>query len=75
MNPVLKQLEETIAQMTATGAPFELDEVQVAGVSYRNYATMPANRLNDGNFADTSAHSISQCLHSFIKQRLQRRVH
>ena len=43
MNPALQQLEETIAQMTAVEAPFELNEVQVEGVSYRNYATMPAN--------------------------------
>ncbi len=41
MNPVLKQLEDTITQMTASGGAFELEEVQVAGVSYRNYATMP----------------------------------
>ncbi|MEH6567573.1 MAG: class I adenylate-forming enzyme family protein [Halioglobus sp.] len=43
MNPVLKQLEDTIADMTATGGAFELNEVQVAGVNYRNYATMPEN--------------------------------
>ena len=43
MNPVLQQLEETVEQLTAVGAPFELDEVEIAGVSYRNYATMPAN--------------------------------
>ncbi len=43
MNPVLKQLEDTIADMTTTGGSFELNEVQVAGVNYRNYATMPEN--------------------------------
>ena len=43
MNPVLKQLEDTIADLTATGGSFELNEVQVAGVNYRNYATMPEN--------------------------------
>jgi long-chain acyl-CoA synthetase len=43
MNPVLQQLEETVEQLTAPGAPFELNEVEISGVSYRNYATMPAN--------------------------------
>ena len=43
MNPVLKQLEDTIAGMTAVGGPFELNEVQVNGVGYRNFAKMPSN--------------------------------
>jgi long-chain acyl-CoA synthetase len=43
MNPVLKQLEDTVADMTRAGGSFELNEVQVAGVNYRNYATMPEN--------------------------------
>ena len=43
MNPVLQQLEETVEQLTAPGAPFELNEVEISGISYRNYATMPAN--------------------------------
>lgn len=41
MNPVLKQLEDTISQMTAPGGAFELEDVEVGGVSYRNYAKMP----------------------------------
>lgn len=41
MNPVLKQLEDKVSEMTAPGGAFELEEVQVEGVNYRNYATMP----------------------------------
>ena len=41
MNPALIQLEDKIAEMTAPGGAFELEEVQVEGVSYRNYAKMP----------------------------------
>jgi long-chain acyl-CoA synthetase len=43
MNPAIQVLENTIAELTTAGAPFELNEVQIQGFSYRNYATMPAN--------------------------------
>jgi len=43
MNPALQQLEQAVAEMTTRGAPFELDEIQLDGISYRNYATMPTN--------------------------------
>jgi acyl-coenzyme A synthetase/AMP-(fatty) acid ligase len=43
MNPALQQLEALVAELTAKGGPFELNEVHVDGVSYRNYAAMPVN--------------------------------
>lgn len=43
MNPILKQLEDTVSDMTSAGGPFEINDVQIDGVRYRNYATMPEN--------------------------------
>jgi acyl-CoA synthetase (AMP-forming)/AMP-acid ligase II len=43
MNPALQALENAIAELTTTGAPFELNEVQIQGFNYRNYSTMPDN--------------------------------
>jgi len=41
MSPVLKQLEDIIGQMTEAGGAFELEDIEIAGIRYRNYATMP----------------------------------
>jgi acyl-CoA synthetase (AMP-forming)/AMP-acid ligase II len=43
MNPELQQLDDKVAELTAPGQPFALNEVEVDGVIYRNYATMPEN--------------------------------
>jgi steroid-24-oyl-CoA synthetase len=43
LNPILEQLEAEVSRLTSPGAPFELNEVDLAGVSYRNYAAMPEN--------------------------------
>ena len=43
MNPELKKFDDAAAQLTQPGQPFALDTVEIGGVSYRNYAPMPAN--------------------------------
>ena len=43
MNPELKKFDDAAAQLTQPGQPFALDSVEIGGVSYRNYAAMPAN--------------------------------
>jgi long-chain acyl-CoA synthetase len=43
MNPGLKKFDDAVAQLTQPGQPFALDTVEIGGVSYRNYAAMPAN--------------------------------
>lgn len=43
MNPALEQLEQSIAGLTSPGQPFEVNEVDIGGVSYRNFASLPAN--------------------------------
>ena len=43
MIPELKKFDETVAQLTQPGQPFELNTVEVEGVQYRNFASMPAN--------------------------------
>jgi long-chain acyl-CoA synthetase len=43
MSELLQQLDDTIAELCGPAAPFELNEVEVQGVRYRNYAGMPAN--------------------------------
>ena len=40
MNPELKNFEDAVAALTAPGQPFELNEVEINGVSHRNYASM-----------------------------------
>ena len=42
-NKELAKLDAVVASMTAPGQPFALDTVEVAGIEYRNYSTMPAN--------------------------------
>ena len=43
MNPELKKFDDAVAALTAPGQPFELNTVDIDGVSYRNFAAMPAN--------------------------------
>ena len=43
MNPDIAAVEKIVADPTAPGQPFELNTVEVGGVSYRNYAKAPPN--------------------------------
>ncbi|GAB3285758.1 class I adenylate-forming enzyme family protein [Parahaliea aestuarii] len=43
MRPEVQQFDALVAELTAPGAPFALNEVAIDGVSYRNYAELPAN--------------------------------
>jgi len=43
MNPALEKFEQAVAQLTAPGQMFELDEVDINGYRYRNYASLPQN--------------------------------
>jgi len=43
MIPELQKFDETIAQLTQPGQPFELNTVSVNGIEYRNFASLPAN--------------------------------
>jgi len=43
MQPEVEKFDAVAASLTAPGAPFELNQVQVQGVSYRNYASLPVN--------------------------------
>ncbi len=43
MNPELEKFEQAVAQMTSSGQMFELNDVEINGYRYRNYASMPKN--------------------------------
>ena len=43
MNAELKHFDEAVASLTAVGEGFEVNTVELAGVQYRNFATLPAN--------------------------------
>jgi steroid-24-oyl-CoA synthetase len=43
MIPELKAFNGAVAALTAAGQPFELNTVQIDGVEYRSYASMPQN--------------------------------
>ena len=43
MNPELKKFDDAVAALTAPGQSFELDTVEIGGVSFLNFASMPAN--------------------------------
>ncbi len=43
MNPELTRFDEVVANLTAQGQPFEVNTVQLQGVEYLNFATLPAN--------------------------------
>ena len=43
MNPELEKFEQAVAQLTSPGQMFELNDVDINGYSYRNYAGLPQN--------------------------------
>ncbi len=43
MNPELEKLEQAVAGLTSAGQMFELNEVEIGGYPYRNYASLPQN--------------------------------
>ncbi len=43
MNPELVKFEQAVAQMTSAGQMFELNDVEINGYHYRNYAGAPQN--------------------------------
>ena len=43
MKPELEKFEQAVAQLTAPGQMFELNDVEINGYSYRNYASLPQN--------------------------------
>ncbi len=43
MTAELERFEQTVAAMTAPGQGFAVDEVEIDGISYRNYAQLPGN--------------------------------
>ena len=43
MNPALEKLEQAVEQLTSAGQMFELNDVEINGYSYRNYAGLPQN--------------------------------
>ena len=43
MNPELVRFDEVVGGLTAREQPFEVNTVQLAGVEYLNFATLPAN--------------------------------
>ena len=43
MNPEMEKIDDVVASLTSPGQPFELDEVEIDGVRYRNFAALPPN--------------------------------
>jgi acyl-CoA synthetase (AMP-forming)/AMP-acid ligase II len=43
MNSELEKFEQAVTQLTSPGQMFELDDVEINGFSYRNYASAPQN--------------------------------
>lgn len=43
MNSELQRFDDAVASLTDAGQPFEVNTVEVEGVEYRNYASLPAN--------------------------------
>ncbi|MEH6583881.1 MAG: class I adenylate-forming enzyme family protein [Halioglobus sp.] len=43
MKTELEALQQQVTALTAKGGPFELNEIELNGVHYRNYANMPGN--------------------------------
>lgn len=43
MNPELEKFEQAVAELTSQGQMFELNEVEVGGFAYQNYAGLPQN--------------------------------
>lgn len=60
------QFDAAVASLTAPGAPFALDEVEIQGVRYRNYAALPAN------LGEYFLHMHSHAEQEFVVYREQR---
>ena len=43
MNSELQSFDDAVASLTGAGQPFELGKVELAGIEYLNYASLPAN--------------------------------
>ena len=43
MNAELQSFDAAVASLTGAGQPFELGKVELAGIEYLNYASLPAN--------------------------------
>jgi long-chain acyl-CoA synthetase len=43
MNAELQKFDETVAGLVAPGQPFAVETIDIGGIEYRNYSTMPAN--------------------------------
>ena len=43
MKAELKEFDDVVASLTAVGQGFEVNTLELAGVQYRNFATLPAN--------------------------------
>jgi acyl-CoA synthetase (AMP-forming)/AMP-acid ligase II len=43
MNAELKQFDEIVSNLTSAGQGFEVNTVEIGGVQYRNFASLPAN--------------------------------
>lgn len=43
MNPEIGKIDDVVASLTSPGQPFELDDVEIDGVRYRNFAALPQN--------------------------------
>jgi acyl-CoA synthetase (AMP-forming)/AMP-acid ligase II len=43
MKADIKQFDEAVASLTAVGQGFEVNTIELAGTSYRNFAALPAN--------------------------------
>jgi acyl-CoA synthetase (AMP-forming)/AMP-acid ligase II len=43
MNAELQKFDETVASLIAPGQPFAVETIDLGGIEYRNYSTMPAN--------------------------------
>jgi acyl-CoA synthetase (AMP-forming)/AMP-acid ligase II len=43
MIPELKQFDDAVASLTEKGQPFEVNTVELGGIQYRNFATLPLN--------------------------------
>ncbi|MFT4613959.1 MAG: long-chain acyl-CoA synthetase [Bacteroidia bacterium] len=43
MTPEILAFDEAVASLTSPGQPFEVDTVEIEGVEYRNFASLPKN--------------------------------
>tara|TARA_R110002124_G_scaffold2783_7_gene18122 strand:- start:4668 stop:6371 length:1704 start_codon:yes stop_codon:yes gene_type:complete len=43
MKPEIEKFDEVVAGLTGPGQPFEVNTIELGGIEYRNFATLPAN--------------------------------